>query len=60
MFHVWVFLQAMNELVTELETNNITLLATATFDANDYQEQLRSLKVNVFSLTWSLIRFNAY
>ena len=39
------FLQAVNDLVTELETNNITLLATVTFDANDYQEQMRSLKV---------------
>ncbi|XP_043240251.1 gamma-aminobutyric acid type B receptor subunit 2-like [Amphibalanus amphitrite] len=35
---------AMNELVTELEANNVTLLATVTLDANDYREQLNSLK----------------
>ncbi|XP_037087460.1 gamma-aminobutyric acid type B receptor subunit 2-like [Pollicipes pollicipes] len=35
---------AINDLVTELENNNITLLATATFDINDYQEQLQTLK----------------
>lgn len=40
-----VLLQAVNDLVTELEQANITCTATITFAANDYKEQLRTLKV---------------
>ncbi|XP_048505141.1 gamma-aminobutyric acid type B receptor subunit 2 isoform X2 [Athalia rosae] len=35
---------AVNDLVTELEQANITCTATITFAANDYKEQLRTLK----------------
>ncbi|XP_068990324.1 uncharacterized protein GABA-B-R3 isoform X2 [Neodiprion pinetum] len=36
--------KAVNDLVTELEQANITCTATITFAANDYKEQLRTLK----------------
>lgn len=40
-----LLLQAVNDLVTELEQANITCTATITFGENDYKEQLKTLKV---------------
>lgn len=65
-----ISLQAVNNLVTELEQANITCTATITFAENDYKEQLRTLKVrqattlrsffNVSTLASNYIKYNRF
>ncbi|CAB0001743.1 unnamed protein product, partial [Nesidiocoris tenuis] len=51
----WNILQAVNDLVTELETANITCKATITFAETEITEQLKALKVGENLLYASLL-----
>lgn len=43
---------AVNDLVTELETANISCAATLTFAETDFKEQLKILRVNIVFWCW--------
>lgn len=48
---------AVNDLVTELESANISCAATITFAETDFKDQLRFLRVRVFFLRFEFLIF---